>query len=771
MWRITVLTLTGVAVAQEAGPKHEIILGETRVQALSPTLLRVELKGPRGFEDRPTFTVVDRDFEGIPIWKDSESPLETVLSTGHYKVHLQKDAGAYWQVYDRQGTQVYDASNDLTQANINAGPSRVPNLLHWPSPMQGGSYGLVDFPRFTAPKWGTTPMPVDANVEEELRATNGFDFRNNVDWDVYVFLLGDSMETWSASRQEFLKLTGPVPLLPDYAYGTWFTRWYNYTQKEAEEEVEEWDKLKLPLDVWGLDMNWRNTTADRNNEMDISVSSSDGSDWHYDRQDSILFPSYPDWFKFLEKKGVRTYFNDHPYPVASRGAGGLQTSKEEVDFRWEGLSRWLKQGLTFWWFDRNWRFSVPPPFVNSSRTGNSWDGLDNAVWGSYIYYKAAEVYDAANGRGSRPMSLTKFAPPDWTAGAPALGHQEHPAHHRFPVWWTGDGVSLQASVEAMVDAGVHDFKPFVHSDCGGDYRGSAGDMLRWTAHCAFGSITRFHGSDHRPWSYDEHTLEVVRQYLQVRYRLLPSLIAAGHRATETGFPFVARGDLYWPDVQNSSTNLQYIFLDDLLVAPIWDSSQPVMYRGVWIPPGVWEDVWTGSIVEGPTTVSTSQPLERQPMWYKHDGGLIVLADKAGSRVDTQDWSSLTLEAFPGRSNSHTTRFVYERDSSKKTKIEMTVSEGGKVRVNIEAGPQRAWTLRVHLLPGQRVDSATIDGSPVAGLLPHLTPEADYAKQFPLQGSGTPPAPSAGAIAELQLSAAEAAREVVFSIVGDLVQYI
>jgi hypothetical protein len=67
---------------------------------------------------------------------------------------------------------------------------------------------------------------------------------------------------------------------------------------------------------------------------------------------------------------------------------------------------------------------------------------------------------------------------------PSVGHQESPAQHRYPVWWTGDGVPLQGSVESMVDAGVHDFKVYVHSDCGGDYRPkTGGDLLRWTAHC------------------------------------------------------------------------------------------------------------------------------------------------------------------------------------------------------------------------------------------------------------------------------------------------
>ena len=27
---------------------------------------------------------------------------------------------------------------------------------------------------------------------------------------------------------------------------------------------------------------------------------------------------------------------------------------------------------------------------------------------------------------------------------PGLVQHQHPAHHRFPVWWTGDGVDLEA---------------------------------------------------------------------------------------------------------------------------------------------------------------------------------------------------------------------------------------------------------------------------------------------------------------------------------------
>ena len=79
------------------------------------------------------------------------------------------------------------------------------------------------------------------------------------------------------------------------------------------------------------------------------------------------------------------------------------------------------------------------------------------------------------------MTLTKFGLPDWRSGMDPRLVAESPAQHRYPVWWTGDNVDLRGSVQSMVDSGVHGHKFYVHSDCGGDQRGSSGDLIRWTA--------------------------------------------------------------------------------------------------------------------------------------------------------------------------------------------------------------------------------------------------------------------------------------------------
>lgn len=476
-----------------------------------------------------------------------------------------------------------------------------PNLLHWPSPMEKKAYALVDFPRFFVPEWDLMPAP--KSVAADLKDTNGFDFTNNVDGDTYIFLLGDDMTSYTASRGEFITLAGPCPVLPDYAFGSWFTWWHPFTMEGGKSNVTAWQDNKLPLDVWALDMNWRNTSKDNlypGTGPGHPFPEVGSQDHYYDHPNSNLYPgdgpygsSFTDWFDWLKGQKLRTYFNDHPFPVAGRGEGGLQTSPEEVAFRWEGLTSWMERGLTYWWFDHNWGFSIPPPFVNISHTSGDWDGLDNAAWGSFLYYSTAAQYDKVReAKGDKfyekPMALTKFGLPDWRPGMDPVMHQESPAHHRYPVWWTGDGVPLQGAVESTVDSGVHDFKTYVHSDCGGDYHPTeGGDLLRWTAHCAFSTIFRYHGSDHRPWQYGDAVTDTIRSYLTSRYKLAPSLIAAGQEAAKTGTPFVARCDLMWPEhaADGARNSTQYVFLKDTLVAPIWEMGTNSTSRTVWIPPG------------------------------------------------------------------------------------------------------------------------------------------------------------------------------------------
>ena len=76
------------------GESSLIVNGNVRVSALSPTLLRIEPKGPKGFEDKPTFNIVSRTIEKTPpvLKKLNESAEGTWLSTPFYSVFVPSHA-------------------------------------------------------------------------------------------------------------------------------------------------------------------------------------------------------------------------------------------------------------------------------------------------------------------------------------------------------------------------------------------------------------------------------------------------------------------------------------------------------------------------------------------------------------------------------------------------------------------------------------------------------------------------------------------------------
>ena len=78
------------------------VVGNVRVQALSPTLVRLEVKGSGGFEDRPTFHVLKRDWSPVSLARATANGVVT-LSTGSFTVSVPQNA------VDLQNVTIADA--------------------------------------------------------------------------------------------------------------------------------------------------------------------------------------------------------------------------------------------------------------------------------------------------------------------------------------------------------------------------------------------------------------------------------------------------------------------------------------------------------------------------------------------------------------------------------------------------------------------------------------------------------------------------------------
>ena len=108
-----------------------------------------------------------------------------------------------------------------------------------------------------------------------------------------------------------LQLTGSIPLLPDYAMGTWFTWYHNYTAGSKLAEIRQWHRADLPLDVASLDMDWRLHPCYPNSITPNCSDTPNTTEAQYvvNRE---LIPDMPGFLAAAHALGVKMFFNDHP---------------------------------------------------------------------------------------------------------------------------------------------------------------------------------------------------------------------------------------------------------------------------------------------------------------------------------------------------------------------------------------------------------------------------------------------------------------------------
>lgn len=513
------MTLLALSLAVATPPLHavvqskSVVCGEVRVQVLAPGLVRIEKKGAKGFEDRPTFNVVSRDFSGAAT-RVSEKDGVTTIRTGRFIVKLPTNARnvADASVESPKGEVLYKGAASPLKSQFLPAPGKMPR-----------AWALTDNPRMVPPKWGATPAPTD-------EPGSGWD-RGNDALDLYVFV----PEEYKELRKDFLKLTGPIEKPPLYVFGFIDSRYHPYTEAEALSVIDKYRQKRIPLDLFTVDTDWR-------------VNGSHGY-----AVDTKYFPDMAGFLKKAHDRNVRIMFNDHPEPVTQDALDPV-----EMKYRYEGLTKLLSMGVDVWWFDRNWHTSIKEPMP----------GIAHEEWGQAVFHDMTLRFRP----DQRPLIMTNFQGID----NGIRNYAPQAAGHRYPIWWTGDThgtwAYLQRGLQNGVDMGVLALSPYVGEDLGGHMdRPSPELYVRFLQYGCLSPTTRVHctrGLTRYPWEFGPEAERIVTDYVNLRYRLLPTLYSAAHRAYEDGTPLLRRCDIEWPKFTEAARNDQYLLGDDILVAPI-----------------------------------------------------------------------------------------------------------------------------------------------------------------------------------------------------------
>jgi len=648
-------------------------IGNVRVQVLGPFLVRIEQKGPVGFEDRETFTICDRRAESTSSEKMEEQNATVVVApVGRIVVPKSCPGLEGIRVESPQGQLLCELSRAmLSHADLPA-PSALPAV-----------WTLADAPRLVPPAWGALPPP-----EGDEHPRSGWDVENSAP-DVYVFFPAAS--GYARFRADFLRLTGAIPRVPLYALGLWYSRYHPYGEEEAMAVIERFRAAGIPLDVFVVDTDWR-------------VGASCGY-----AIDEALFPHMARFVGRAHERGVRIMLNDHPEP---QGAHALDPA--ELRFRRDGLTSLLASGVDLWWFDRNWHTHLQPPAP----------GLRKEVWGMRLYHDISRGFAPER----RPLILSNVDGIDngWRSGA------SHPVSHRYPIWWTGDTRAgwrwLRMGVVNGVESGVRGLLPYVHEDLGGHHGQPEEDLyVRFMQFGACSPVARIHCSKgvHRyPWEYGARAEQIVGEAFRWRYRLLPTLYAASIEANRSGTPLLRRADLEWPDHPEAADNTQFLLGDDLLVAPILDaaSEDGMATRTVWIPPGDWQAANSGRRFRGPARIGVACSLAEYPVFIR--GGGLVWSIPQRETTGEARWPELAVDAFVPLRDGEQVRTLYEDDgwSMAYERGETAATEfrlernGSRVELRITPLPapagirpaQRRITVRLHLPPDVSVGSVWLN---------------------------------------------------------------
>lgn len=167
--------------------------------------------------------------------------------------------------------------------------------------------------------------------------------------------------------------------------------------------------------------------------------------------------------------------------------------------------------------------------------------------------------------------------------------------------------------------------------------------VRWTQFGVFSSHLRYHGSFKRePWHYPK-IAGIVKEWLKLRYRLIPYIMQQAEKTTRTGYPMLRAMFLMHPDdLVCRHLDDQYYFGDDFLVAPVMNSEG---VRSVYLPEGKWVNFFTKETFEGPCWLKDIKvPLEEMPVYVRQGASIPVYPEDVAC-TDQMDLSKTTLLTF------------------------------------------------------------------------------------------------------------------------------
>ncbi|MGI9234818.1 MAG: TIM-barrel domain-containing protein, partial [Woeseiaceae bacterium] len=461
----------------------------------------------------------------------------------------------------------------------------------------------------------------------------------------YIVIAGD---TYPALIENYTDVTGKQPLPPRWAFGNYASRFGYHSEKEARDVVRRFQRTDIPLDAIILDIYW----------FGPDIQGHMGRlDW-----DREHWPTPEDMISDFDEDGVKTIAITEPFILSTSerwddalASGALAKTPtgepRRFDFYfgntglvdvfndtakkwfWEPYDMLFEQGTAATWGDLGEPEVHPGDalhWLSDHGIEATGDEIHNAYgheWARMVYERQIEKYP-----DMRPLILMRSG----FAGSQRFGM----------VPWTGDvnrsWGGLKPQIELSLQMSVFGLA-YNHSDLGGFAGGETFDRemyIRWLQYGVFQPVYRPHAQEHipaEPVFHDRKTRNIVRDYIKLRYRLLPYIYTLAYENSTSGMPlmrpvfFEDESDLSLMDEKDS-----YLWGDAFFVAPVMDPGLKSV--NVDLPAGVWFDFWDDTRYDGSQNIDIPVTLQTIPVLVRA-GSFVPMTPDIKT---TRDYSSEQL---------------------------------------------------------------------------------------------------------------------------------
>lgn len=616
-------------------PEKSVVRGNVfRISVLTENLLRLEYSESGRFMDKPTQIVWNRDFPTPEFTvKETENRLE-IVTRGLHLIYNKREFSSFGLSVGVIGGGVWRYGEKFETLG---GTTRTLDVVDGACELEAGILSEEGF----------------SVLDDSRSLFLGEDFlahaREGKGCDLYFFGYG---KKYREALRDYYHLCGRAPMLPRYALGNWWSRYYLYTEESYLKLMDRFEEEKIPFTVAVLDMEWHV----------VDVDPKYGSGWTGYTWNRECFPDPEGFMGELHRRGMRITLNVHPadgirayeemYPEMAK-AMGMDIEKELPVVFDLANPEFLKNyfdivlhpmedmGVDFWWID--WQ----------QGSQSMQEGLD-PLWMLNHYH----FLDSRRG-GKRPMTFSRYA---------------NPGSHRYPVGFSGDSIITWESL---------DFQPYFTAtasnigygwwshDIGGHMNGYRNDELetRWIQFGVFSPINRLHSAKNEfnskePWRFPQEARQTMERFLRFRHEMIPYLYTMNYQCWHDSKTLIEPLYYEYPECREAyRCKNGYFFGSQLLVFPVTTPRFRNIHMSEtqgWMPKGIYTDLFTGMVYEssGDRKIVFYRDISSIPVLAKA-GAILPLTDEIFGKDASDNPASFRIEIFPGADG----RFMlYEDDN-------------------------------------------------------------------------------------------------------------